>query len=56
MKYPLYEHLNVTVQKNQKEWLGQEADRQEANVSVIVRQAVKLLMKQSEKEEKENVE
>ena len=50
MKYPLFEQMNVRIRKEQKEWLYQEADRQEANISVIVRQAIKLYIK-----EKENV-
>ena len=53
MKYPLFEQMNVRIRKGQKEWLHQEADRQEANISVIVRQAIKQYMKQKEKENAE---
>jgi len=53
MKYPLFEQMNVRIRKEQKAWLYQEADKQEANISVIVRQAIKLYKNIIEKRRKE---
>ena len=53
MNYPVVEQVTVRLADGQKEWLYSEADRQMANISTLVRRAVKLLREQIEKERKQ---
>ena len=50
MKYPIYEYLTVKIDADMKKWLAEEANNQMANMSVITRQALKLLMEEKRKE------
>ena len=50
MKYPVYELLTVRVDHDMKERLAEEAINQMANMSVLVRQAIKLLFDKIEGE------
>lgn len=53
MNYQIFNQITVKLRDNQKEWLYQEADRQMSNISVLVRQAIKLLMEKYAREAKQ---
>lgn len=53
MRYQTFDQINVRLRGEQKEWLYKEADIQMSNVSVLVRQAVKLFIEKVESEREE---
>lgn len=53
MQYPVYELLTIKIDHDMKEWLAQEAINQMSNMSVLTRQAIKLLQDKIEREAKE---
>jgi len=52
VKCPIYEYLTVKIDADMKKWLAEEANNQMANMSVITRQAIKLLMEEKKRKEK----
>lgn len=52
MNYIRSEQITVRLAGGQKEWLYQQANKRLSNISVLVRQAVKLLQEKYERERK----